>query len=282
MKKTSLIFVLFLIFTSPIAAEGEIVVPLSVETKLTPVHIQEVKETSSSYNGNYLQKVLAILAYDWSYNGLTRLSSSREGAEYLFIPSVEEKKLNIEVVDKEHQKRVYQEDITLEGDLNQDRVAIHFFSDHLHKALFHQKGIYTTKILYSYMAPKKDKKGWKAEIYQCDWDGANSVRVTDEDSYCITPAFVPPKQKGRATRFVYVSYSSGYPKIFMQDMVDGSTQRLSYLKGNQFMPAVSLRGNYIAFISDVASNPDLFIQRFDPNRGTLGKPRQIFSCHSGR
>jgi len=35
----------------------------------------------------------------------------------------------------------------------------------------------------------------------------------------------------------------------------------------------------IAFISDITGNPDLFLQDFSPEKGPIGKPRQIFTTH---
>lgn len=79
--------------------------------------------------------------------------------------------------------------------------------------------------------------------------------------------------------FVFVSYEIGQPKIYLGDLESGATQRLSLLKGNQLMPTLSRQRDKIAFISDVTGNPDLFLQKFDPESGLEGKPRQIYATH---
>jgi TolB protein len=43
------------------------------------------------------------------------------------------------------------------------------------------------------------------------------------------------------------------------------------------MPAISRQRDKLAFISDITGNPDLFIQPFNPETGSVGKPYQIFS-----
>ena len=50
------------------------------------------------------------------------------------------------------------------------------------------------------------------------------------------------------------------------------------MRGNQLMPAVSRQCDKIAFISDITGNPDLFMQPFSPESGTIGKPQQLFSA----
>lgn len=128
------------------------------------------------------------------------------------------------------------------------------------------------------MKDERDSKNWISEVWEADYDGANARQVTSERSYCITPTYMPPKKGYSSGGFLYVSYQLGQPKIYLASLKDGKGHRLTYLKGNQLMPAISHQRDKIAFISDVTGNPDLFLQPFSPEKGAEEKPQQIFSA----
>lgn len=172
-------------------------------------------------------------------------------------------------------------DIPLTGTLSSDRRRIHQLADLFHKDFFATDGIASTHILYSVRSRENSTTSskWTAEIWECDYDGANAHQVTHLNNYAITPIYVPSKKGYSSGSFLFVSYQIGQPKIFTASLRDGVGQRLSYLRGNQLMPTISPKRDKIAFVSDVAGNADLFLQSFDPDVGPLGKPRQIFSAY---
>lgn len=168
--------------------------------------------------------------------------------------------------------------IKLSGSLAQDKKIIHHLSDGLIKALFDQEGICSTRILYSYQLKTETAgaKNWKAEIWECDWDGGNAVQITKDNSYAITPAAIPVL-KGGGEKFLYVSYKMGQPKIFIAGLKDGIGKKSIDLRGNQLLPAVSPLRNMIAYICDASGRADLFIQPLNAETGELGQPQQIYS-----
>ena len=89
--------------------------------------------------------------------------------------------------------------------------------------------------------------------------------------------FIPLSKQFANDRFLYVSYKSGQPKIFIASLADGVGKRIIDLKGNQLLPAISPQRDKIAFICDAAGRTDLFLQQFHPESGEAGKPMQLYS-----
>ena len=160
----------------------------------------------------------------------------------------------------------------------QDRQQAHRLADAIHKALFGTEGIVSTHILCT-IKNKVTEDKWVAEVWESDYDGANARQISHENALCIAPTYIPPKAGFTSGNHLFVSYKNGQPKIFIGSTKPGTpTRRLTTLRGNQLMPAISRQRDKIAFISDVTGNPDLFLQDFSPEVGVLGKPRQIFAA----
>lgn len=298
--KTSLLFFfcLWLPFTALQAAEDDpIVVQLETESRLLPLYIVPLIDEQSGFSKEYLKQLEQVLAFDFNHNGATYTVKPTEatfsGFDDLGQPAIWRSKnvyfvLKVRVKEKEMSARLLAvltstgksiDHLKLTGDLAQDRRQIHQLADGFHQALFGEEGIASTKILYTVktMDPSNPRKPTSL-VWEADYDGANARLVTPPDAgYCVTPVYVPPKEGFSSGSFLYVSYKNGQPKIYLASLKDGIGRRFSLLKGNQLMPAVSRKRDKIAFISDITSNPDLFIQDFSPETGAKDKPRQIFA-----
>jgi TolB protein len=243
-----------------------------------------------------------ILAFDLDHNGATfvskktaendqlgqsgsvnQLGSTIEWKErhiaYVVKPQVQGETLSLLVLDVHKQTLKSTDSFPLTGNLSQDRKQVHRAADVVYKALFGDEGIASTKILYTIKTtdPLNPVKT-VSEVWECDYDGGNPKQLTFEGSTCVTPVYLPPKPGYTPGGFLYVSYILGQPKIYAASLKDCKGKRLTYLSGNQLMPAISHQRDKIAFISDVTGNPDLFLQQFDPEQGVIGKPQQIFSA----
>jgi TolB protein len=171
-------------------------------------------------------------------------------------------------------------DIQITGDENKDRQEIHKIADSFFFSLFKEKGIATSKIVYTLRkkAPDGSNK-WISEVFQSDYDGHNKKQLTNEGGYIVTPSTFPKIEGIKNEYFFYVSYQTGQPKIYISNTYNPAfKKRLTSLRGNQFMPVLSPKGDRVAFVSDAGGRADLFLLAFDPNTGPLGKPYQIFSA----
>jgi len=287
------------------AVDDAILVRLSTENRLMSLFLAKFPQTNSAFDRKYLNKLESILDFDLSHNGMTLTVSHTKELDnlassttfdaprnlevwkarnifYLVRAHIDNKMLSIQVVSVNNGITHRSDSVTLTGDISQDRSLIHQLADSIHHALFNTEGIASTRFLYtvkSRPSNSSDSYQWISEVWEADYDGGNARQITHENTLCVTPAYIPPK-KGYSSSgaFLYVSYKTGQPKIYIASLRDGKGRRFSYLPGNQLMPSVSLQRDKVSFISDVTSNPDVFLQPFNPDVGALGKPRQIFTA----
>jgi TolB protein len=277
------------------ANESEpIVIRLETEKQLIPIYVARTSDEASGLEAAYLKKLEEVLRFDLSHNGMTTAiannaerdqlaskmtqgsSKGWSGIYYVIKSRISnDKKPTVTVIPINGDASRSFEGKPLTGELGTDRKQIHQLADVVYKALFNADGIATTHVLYS--IKKKANEEWKAEIWEADYDGANARPVIQDGSYNITPTYIPPKTGYTPGSFFYVSYKNAQPKIFVASLKDGVGRRISTIKGNQLMPAISRQRDQLAFICDVTGNPDLFLIGFSVDSGPVGKPRQVFS-----
>lgn len=256
-------FVFLFFFAS---AFGEtLFVQLATEAPLLPVYI----------SGN--SPLIDILKFDFSHNGVTKVVGEEKGADYVIQTEIKDKKLTIQVLSVDDKTMKSVENVPLTGDLGKDRRTIHQISDSLFKALFGKEGVASTQIIYAVKMQDLERKKWRSFLIEADYDGANVRQIAKNETSAITPSYIAPKPGCKSSGYLFVSYRSGQSKIYFGNLHNDETYRFSFLKGNQLHPVMSKQRDQIAFISDVSGNPDLFLQVFDPEKGAIGKPRQIFA-----
>ncbi|MEI8365042.1 MAG: Tol-Pal system protein TolB [Parachlamydiaceae bacterium] len=298
-----LLFICMASTTSIDAAETEdpIVVCLKTEAQRIPLYLTHFNTTNSGVGASYCTQLENILQFDLDHNGMTYIlksSTDKEkqaaanvfdqspkgpdwkaiGAFYVVKVRIQDKSLSARLFAANGGSSKSIDGLALSGDLARDRRQIHQLADTIHQALFGSDGIASTRLLYTV----KNHKGttWTSEVWESDYDGQNRKQISTDGSYAVTPVYVPPKKGCSAATFFFVSYSTGQPKIYYQKVGETTPpHRLSYLRGNQLMPAITRQRDKIAFISDITGNPDLFILPFSPDTGATGKPYQIFSTH---
>lgn len=279
-----------------------IVVRLETEAKLLPLYASRWINEQGGFESAYLDKLEQILRFDLGHNGATALlplngesdalankgpfdslgapgSWQAKRVFYVLKTKVNDKKLSARLLTVNAQAVRAVDTILLTGDLSQDRRKIHLLADRIHKELFGKDGIASTRFLYTVKFQDKATKKWVSDIWEADYDGGNARQVTRAMGYTVTPTYIPAEKGKTSGGFLYVSYLNGQPKIYLGSIKDVSPKRLTLMRGNQLMPAVSRQRDKIAFISDVTGNPDLFLQSFSPESGAIGKPQQIFAAH---
>lgn len=147
----------------------------------------------------------------------------------------------------------------LTGVLANDRMRIHQMCDKLHEMLFNMKGVASHKIAYTLkVKDPSHARGYRAEIWESDWDGHRAHRVSSPKDFSLTPVYMPAGSKP-VSKLLYVNYKTGQAKIHMLDLVKKVSHPFLTLRGNQMLPAVSPTGSHLAFICDAVGSSDLFI-----------------------
>lgn len=285
--------------------QGEIMVRLSTQNSLLPLYLSRINGDNSRFPAAYLKQLEEILRYDLDHNGMTGLVKSSneldtlawkggfeagaakkdwEGVSlyYLIRSKVKDNELSTRILSVNSGVMKKIDGITLTGSLDKDRKNIHELADAIHQTLFGKQGIASTHLLYTVRNADPNQKGnWLSEVWEADWDGKNAVQITQSKTYCLTPAYLPPKPGFASASIFYVAYQTAQPKIFMTSLKGFSPARLTTVRGNQLMPAISLDRSKVAFVCDALGNPDLFVQDFNPETGPIGKPYQIYATLNG-
>ena len=294
-------FSLFFLLTSLFAEEkGEIRVHLTTHSPLSPLYLSFQEAPSDGCPLPYLKRLQTVLEFDLKHSGYFTLLKRQEAKEsllseknsqtafnlrqwkewgiaYVVKGTVAKNKLRLLALDVPSLSLKQFEEIPISGDLRKDRREMHKLSDALLKTLLKKEGVASTRLLFSCQVknPEQNAQKWLAEIWECDWDGANARPVTKDKSYNISPLFVP--SKGKNDHFLYVSYQLSQPKIYLSSLSAPRMNRFLSLKGNQLLPALSLERKQAAFICDAAGRPDLFVQQLNTEGKEKGKAVQLFS-----
>ncbi|HEV2109716.1 MAG TPA: Tol-Pal system beta propeller repeat protein TolB [Gammaproteobacteria bacterium] len=131
------------------------------------------------------------------------------------------------------------------------RYTAHFISDTIYQKLTGQRGAFTTRIAY----------------VEVGAGGAYSLIVADCDGYGAQPILESPRQPilspawspdGR--QIAYVSFESGQPAVYLQDLTTGKREMLSQRPGLNGAPAFSPDGKSLALtLSSSPGNPDVYV-----------------------
>jgi TolB protein len=288
---------IFILLFSYLYSSEEIRIYLSTTSPLQAVYVSKIHCTDGSLKADYLTQLESVLTFDFNYNGMSKvlpINNEKEqqlrapncfsqgknwGAAHVIKSTIMGQNLSVAVFSVNSSSLKQFPEVKLSGTLSKDRRMIHKIADAVFKSLYGQEGVASSRILYSVKNKTQDQKqnNWVAEIWASDWDGGNATQLTREGSYCVTPVQLPKSDHYANDRFLYVSYKSGQPKIFISSIAEGVGKRLIDLRGNQLLPAISRQRDKIAFICDAAGAADLFLQEFHPERGEVGKPMQLFS-----
>lgn len=299
----TLILAIFLFLSSFIqASENESPYIISLETapQLVPVYLNSSLITDSKVTDDYKKEAYQILLFDLDNSGLIQVMSKsnpldaqakliaegkngpfqgKDKPAYFIIPKIEDTNLSVILYSTNHDwtKKFSVGALTL--NIKQDRAKFHLLSDEIHKVLFGKSGIATTKIIYTLRSTGKND--WVSDIYEMDYDGSSNQKLLRDEGYIVTPQYVPPAPGKKSGSILYVSYKNGIPKIYFASLIDGKTSRFTKMNGNQLMPTMNRDRTYIAFVSDVTGNPDLFLAPFNGNIDPNLKPFQLFSSKMG-
>ncbi len=156
-----------------------------------------------------------------------------------------------------------------------DRRMMHQMSEEIETLITQKKGIAASQIYYAVQFLENGR--WNSEIWTADYDGKNARQLTREKSYCIHPTLFPAQGRFTQNKYLYVNYKLGQPKVYINSFDTFQGKMLMTIRGSQLLPALSKKGDMIAFICDASGRADLFIQPFDPDRGPIGKPVQLYS-----
>jgi len=225
---------------------------------------------------------------DWIYLGTRMLIIGRlDKHEELYT-------LNLEVIDVHRNKLIYNNQFM--GSAQNYRAMAHRVAADLLLNLTGERGVFESKIAYS------SQVGKKRDIYICDFDGYNAVKITDDSFLNQMPAwsntgdriYFTSDKKNNHDLYCYVfeknevytisnraglNYAaasspdgkyiaitlslSGNSEIYLLDSSGRIMRRLTHSWAIDTSPTWSPNSREIAFISDRAGNPQLYVTEVD-------------------
>ena len=131
------------------------------------------------------------------------------------------------------------------------RYTAHFISDTIYQKLTGQRGVFTTRIAYV-----EQGTGGSYALIVADSDGYGAQPILESPHQPIlSPAWSPDGQ-----RIAYVSFESGQPAIYVQDLTTGKREMISQRAGLNGAPAFSPDGKSLALtLSSSPGNPDVYV-----------------------
>jgi TolB protein len=298
MSKILKYLLLFASFT--LQAQQELEVRLETKVQLKPIYVSRLHVPTEQTEWRHSEELRSVFVFDLANNGFSSVVPERDAAEQKIIwpdpkgrfdlafwkreqiPLViaveaTHEKFSAVVFNIEKGSSKRYPDIALSGKPESDRPAIHRLADAIQKDLFGVTGVASMRIVFSERMKNAESSGpeWYSDIWTSDWDGGNARRLTSAKGYCMSPGFMPPAS---SNSYYYVATDRGQSKIYRASFNDLKSEVWVNLRGNQMLPSIAKNGSQIAFITDAAGRPDLFIQSIDSNGRLVDKPRQIFSA----
>jgi TolB protein len=175
-------------------------------------------------------------------------------AEYLLIGRVsgtEPLRVDYELYDVLRQNRILSGSES--GPAGDARMLAHQVADAVYEKLTGIPGAFATKLLYISVARQQGSKDI-ARLTMSDSDGARPVVLLESREPLLTPTWAPDGK-----HIAYVSFESGRPAIYRQEVATGKREQLTNFKGLNSSPAWSPDGKSIAMVLSKDGNPDIYL-----------------------
>lgn len=178
------------------------------------------------------------------------------GAEYLVVGKVEPQgesglRLTYSLVNITSQKEVFTRAVN--GNAKVVRSMAHFVSDNVYEAITGIPGAFSTQLLYITSTPTKPGQ-YIYRLMRSDVDGANEIQLVQSTEPLMSPSWAPDGKK-----IVYVSFESGRPAIYSQEINTGKREKLTSFRGINSAPAWSPDGQKLALTLSKDGNPEIYL-----------------------
>jgi TolB protein len=168
------------------------------------------------------------------------------------MPPGEGLRVDYELFDVRRQSRVFSGYES--GPVRDARMLGHRVADQIYEHLTGVKGAFATRLLY--VSVNRGGAGAK-DFYRltlADSDGARPIVLLESREPLLAPTWAPD---GRS--IAYVSFETGRPAIFRQELATGKREQLTNFQGLNSGPAWSPDGNTLAMVLSKDGNPEIYL-----------------------
>ncbi len=176
-------------------------------------------------------------------------------ADYLLIGRVSstagQMRIEYELYDVVRQARV--EGGTVTGPESEARMLAHRVSDAVYKKVTGIPGAFATRLLYVAVTHVPGAKDY-FRLTLSDSDGARPIVLLESREPILAPGWSPD-----GSQIVYVSFETGRPAIYRQNLSTGAREQLTNFKGLNGAPAWSPDGRTLAMVLSKDGSPDIYL-----------------------
>ncbi|MEO0293748.1 MAG: Tol-Pal system beta propeller repeat protein TolB [candidate division WOR-3 bacterium] len=207
-------------------------------------------EGSSTFKKN-IEIIEGIIKYDLDYSLYFDIYSDTSSLQNPDKSGVvlqgigNEPNLEIILKDLKSKEKIVAFNLEVKGEL---RSFAHKISDNIIETLTGEKGIASTKIVFSY------KKGPAKELGLIDYDGYNFIPLTVNGSLNLFPTWEPS-----GGRILYSSYDVDRLVLNLLDLNTKSLRTISSYKGLNYAPDWSPDGTKVALTLSKDGNAEIYI-----------------------
>jgi len=238
-----------------------------------PLQIKISKEANSQTTSVYFAGVSGdnllskYISSDLMNCGWFKVTTAKR-AKYMIKGQVNNGNLTLSIFQGEYK------DFSIQSVLSSNKVGTsHKVVDLILKKLFNIDGVCSTYIAFS----AKTGKG-KKEVFLANYDGTNVQKVTNSNTLCVEPDWMPSNKS-----IVYTMYSNSKMYIIEKNIIANRSRRLTSFPGLNASPAISPNGKYIAMILSKDGVVDLYIREINGKsikRLTNNKATESSPCWS--
>lgn len=175
------------------------------------------------------------------------------GAEYLVVGKTSKRdgifQITFSLLEVHSSKVVFTK--VVKGSNTQLRDLAHYISDEVYLAVTGIPGAFSTRVAYVTAIPSSGKM--KFRLMVSDVDGARERLMLESKEPIMSPAWSPD-----AKHLAYVSFETGRPAIFRQNLATAKREQLTNFRGLNGAPAWSPDGKRLALVLSKDGNPEIY------------------------
>ena len=139
------------------------------------------------------------------------------------------------------------------GPAGEARMLAHRVADQVYEKLTGIRGAFATRLLYVSVARVTNGKDYY-RLTLADSDGARPTVLLESREPLLAPTWSPD-----GNQIAYVSFETGRPAIFRQDLATGKRDQLTNFQGLNSSPAWSPDGKSMAMVLSKDGSPDVYV-----------------------
>lgn len=186
------------------------------------------------------------------------------GSEYLVVGSmrtIEDGRYELEfsLLNVTAQKTEFKH--AVRGRVNEMRELAHLVSDKVYQEITGIRGAFSTRI--AYVTANRDSGKFVYRLNVADADGAREKLMLESSEPIMSPSWAP-----NGKELAYVSFETGRPAIFRQNLVTAKRQQLTNYTGLNGAPAWSPDGKKLALVLSKDGNPEIYMLELSTSKFT--------------